>query len=112
MKTIIKILIALALLNAAARGAMAAWTYYQFRDRAEQLVIFGGQTSTAQLHDQIVETAAELAIPVAPENIIVEREGARTRAEAAYVQPVELFPSYTYPVSLSFRVEGFAALAP
>jgi hypothetical protein len=56
--------------------------------------------------------AAELDLPVAPENIVVERAGGRTRAEARYVQPVEFFPSYTYPVSFSFRVEGFAALAP
>lgn len=107
MKTIIKLLITVALLNAAARGAMAAWTYYQFRDKTEQLVIFGSRTSTAQLHNQITETAAELNVPIAPENITVERNGARTRAEAAYVQPVEFFPNYTYPVNFSFRVEGF-----
>ncbi len=108
MKTIIKLLIALALLNAAARGAMAAWTYYQFRDTTEQLVIFGARATPAQLHNQIVETAAELNVPVAPENIIVEREGSRTRAAASYVQPVEFFPRYTYPINFSFRVEGFA----
>jgi hypothetical protein len=108
VKTIIKLLIAAVILNAVARGAMAAWTYYQFRDKAEQLVIFGARSTPEQLHDQIVETAAELNVPVAPENITVEREGARTRAEAAYVQPVEFFPSYTYPVNFSFRVEGFS----
>ena len=108
MKALIKLLIAAALLNAAVRGGMAAWTYYQFKDRAEQLVVFGAGTSTAQLHNQILETAAELDVPVAPENITVEREGMRTRAEAAYVQPVEFFPNYTYPVNFSFRVEGFA----
>ena len=109
MKAIIKLVIALALLNAAARGAMAAWTYYQFKDRTEQLVIFGSRTSTAQLHNQIVEMAAELDVPLAPENVNVERNGPRTRAEAAYVQPVEFFPNYTYPVNFSFSVEGFAA---
>jgi len=108
LKTIIKLLIAAAVLNAAARGGMAAWTYYQFRDKTEQLVIFGARATPAELHDQIVETAAELDVPIDPENITIEREGARTRAEAAYVQPVEFFPSYTYPVNFSFRVEGFA----
>ena len=108
MKTIIKILIAAALLNAAVRGGMVALTYYQFRDRTEQLVIFGAGSTPAELHNQIVETAAELSVPIAPEDIIVEREGSRTRAEASYVQPVEFFPNYTYPVNLSFRVEGFS----
>ena len=108
MKTIIKLLIAAALLNAAARGAMAAWTYYQFRDTTEQLVIFGAGATPEELHHQIVETAAGLNVPVAPENITVEREGARTRAEAAYVQPVEFFPSLTYPINFSFMVEALA----
>lgn len=108
MKTIIKLVITLAILNAAARGGMAAWTYYQFRDKTEQLVIFGARSTPAELHEQIVATAAELDVPVAPENVTVERQGARTRAQAEYVQPVEFFPSYTYPLNLSFRVEGFA----
>jgi hypothetical protein len=108
LKTIIKILIAAALLNAAARGGMAAFTYFQFRDRAEQLIIFGAKSTPEELHGQIVETAEELGIPIGPESITVEREGSRTRAEAAYVQPVEFFPRYSYPVNLSFRVEGFS----
>jgi len=108
MKTIIKLLIMLAILNAVARGGMAWWTYYQFRDETEQLVIFGARSTPVELHDQIVKTAAELQVPVAPENVIVEREGSRTRAAAAYVQPVEFFPNYTYPLNFSFRVEGFS----
>ena len=108
MKTIIKLLIAAALLNAAVRGGMAAFTHYQFRDRAEQLVIFGAGATPQELQNQILETAAELDIPIGPENIVVERDGARTRAEAAYVQPVEFFPNYTYPVNFSFHVEGFS----
>ena len=108
MKTIIKLLIAAALLNAAARGGMAAFTYYQFKDRAEQLVIFGAKASPNELQNQILETAAELEIPIDPENVTVERDGMRTRAEAAYVQPVEFFPNYTYPINFSFRVEGFS----
>ncbi len=108
MKTIIKLLITLAILNAVARGAMVAWTYYQFRDKAEQLVIFGARSTPAELHEQIVAAAADLDVPVAPENVSVERQDARTRAQAEYVQPVELFPSYTYPLNFSFQVEGFA----
>jgi hypothetical protein len=108
VKTIIKLLITAAILNAAVRGGMAAFTYYQFKDRAEQLVIFGARATPDELHNQIVATAAELEVPIDPENITVEREGPRTRAEAAYIQPVEFFPSYTYPVNLSFRVEGFS----
>jgi hypothetical protein len=108
VKTIIKLLIAAAVLNAAVRGGMAASTYYQFKDRTEQLVIFGAKASPNELQNQILETAAALEIPIDPENVTVERDGARTRAEASYVQPVEFFPNYRYPLNLSFSVEGFA----
>lgn len=110
MKTIIKLLIVLAVLNAAARGAMAAWTYYEFRDTAQQLVIFGVSASETELHNQIMEKASELDVPLAPEDLTIRREGSRTWADAAYVQPVELFPRFIYPVNFSFSVEGFNAV--
>ncbi len=111
MKTFLKLLIALAIVNAAARGAMVTWTFYQFRDTAQQMVIFGATATPAELQNQIVEKATELELPVAPEDVSIRREGPRTWAEAAYTQPVEFFPHYVYPVRFSFEVEGFNAVA-
>jgi hypothetical protein len=111
LKTLIKLLVTVAVLNAAARAGMAAWKYYQLKDAAQQSVIFGGNSPTTQLHNQIVEKAAELGVPLPPENVTVERNGARTIAAAAYREPVELFPRYTYPMEFSFSVEGFNPVA-
>jgi hypothetical protein len=108
MKTIVKLLIALVILNAVARGAIAAWSYYQFRDAAAELVLFGGTASTSELHTRIASRAAELEVPVAPENISVQRDGARTWADVTYTQPIEYFPRRTYPVELSFTVDAFS----
>jgi hypothetical protein len=108
LKTLVKLLIALVILNAAARGAVAAWTYYQFKDATQQLVLFGSRTPPGELRNRIVAKAAELNVPVEPEDVSVEREGVRTRAGAAYVQPVEFFPRYIYPINFSFTVEEFA----
>jgi hypothetical protein len=108
MKTIVKLLIALALLNAVGRGAMAAWTFYEFRDASQQLVLFGGGTSTTDLHNQILARAGELEVPVAPENVNVQRDGARTWADVAYTQPIEFFPRWVYRAPLSFTVEAFS----
>lgn len=110
MKTIIKLVVVLAILNAAARGAIAAWTFYEFRDAAQQLVIFGVDASTDELRAQIIERASDLDVPLNPDNVTIRREGPRTWADAAYVQPVELFPRFIYPVNLSFSVEGFNAV--
>lgn len=109
MKTILKLLVTLAVLNAVARAGSAAWTYYQFKDAVQQAVIFGAGTPVTQLHNQVLARAAEMEVPLAPENVGVEREGARTWASVAYTQPVEFFPRVVYPIEFSFRVEGFAA---
>lgn len=109
IKLIVKLLIMLAVLNAAARGGMAAWNYYQFKDAAQQAAVFGGEMPTSTLHMQVMEKAAEIGIPIAPEQVNVHRTGQRTVIEASYVQPVEFFPRYEYPVPLRFAVEGLYA---
>ena len=106
MKTIIKLLIGAALLNATARSGMAAWSFYQFKDASEQIAIFGGNRPESALHEQVMETAVRLGVPIAPEQVTVRREGNVTRIDAAYEQPIELFPNYTRRVPVSFAVEG------
>lgn len=108
IKTAVKLLIVLAILNAVGRAGLAAWNYYQLRDEAQQLVVFGAGMPIGDLHRRILQKASELEIPLLPENLSVRRDGHRTFVDAAYTQPVELFPNYTYPVSLSFSVDAFA----
>lgn len=109
MKTIIKIAIALAVINAAFHAGEAAWRYYQLKDATQQLIIFGSQQQTTELQNRILEKAVELQVPLLPENVNIRREGTRTFVDAAYTQPVEYFPNQIYPVDLKFSVEAFAA---
>jgi hypothetical protein len=51
MKTLIKIVIAVAVLNAVVQAAQVAWTYYRFRDGSQQLVTFGSRVPTDELHN-------------------------------------------------------------
>ena len=109
MKTIIKIAVALAIINAAFNAGEAAWRYYQLKDATQQLIVFGSQEYTTDLHNRILEKAAELRVPLLPENVTIHRQGTRTFVDAAYTQPVEYFPKQIYPVDLTFSVEAFAA---
>ena len=60
-----------------------------------------------------MKTAVKLLlVPLEPENIEVRREGNQTLADAAYTEPLEYFPSFDYPVDLSFSVEAFVAPPP
>jgi hypothetical protein len=108
LKTIFKFLITLLILNAAARGAYAAWQHYQFEDSTRALVLFGSGTTPEDLHDQILELGEGYGLSVFPEDVNVQRTGTRTSAQVAYTQPVELLPRFYYPLDLDFTVEAFA----
>ena len=107
IRTIFTTVIVVAILNAIGHAGMVAWRHFQVRDQAQQLILFGSATPPAELEQQIAQIAEEFAVPVAPENIVVTRQGQRTVAEASYTIPVELFPRFFYPVDLSFMVEAF-----
>jgi hypothetical protein len=108
IKTIFTTAIVVIILNAIGHAGMAAWRHFQVRDQAQQLILFGGTTPTADLEWQIAQIAEEFEVPLAREDIVVTRQGPRTVAEAYYTLPVELFPRFFYPIDLSFTVEAFA----
>jgi hypothetical protein len=107
MATIIKLLIVVAILNAAVRGGQVAWANYKLEDEAQRLVQFGTDHSEDELHKEIMTKAAELSVPLAPEQVTVRRENNRTMADASYMRRVEWFPTVVYPVPFSFHVEAF-----
>lgn len=106
MKTVIKALIVIAVMNALLRWSWASWNYYQLRDAAQEVVTFGATEEPALLHDRIIDKASDLALPVEAEGVQVDRFGLRTRATISYTQSVELFPQYQHPFAFSFTVES------
>jgi hypothetical protein len=108
IKTIFTIVIVAVFLNAIGHAGMVAWRHFQLRDQAEQMVLFGSASSPPDLAWQIAQIAEELGVPIAPEDVVVTRQGPRTVAEASYTVPVELFPRFFYPVDLSFMVEAYS----
>ena len=109
MKTVLKLVIAVALLNAVVRGADSAWNYYQLKDAAQRALLFGAQVSSRQIHEQIMERAGELRVPLMPNDLIVSWRAGRRIAEASYTQQIEFFPRYRYPVLFSFNVDTVLA---
>ena len=106
MKTLFKLAIALLVLNASVRGAMAMWQYYQFKDAAQQIVLFGQRAAPEEIQANIVAKATELNVPVRPDDVKISRDGTRTIAEGSYVQTVQFFPNYPYPVKFTFLVDA------
>lgn len=104
--SVLRIAIAVAVVNGAARTASVYWSFYQLKDHAQQMAIFGWQTPTEVIHTTVMAKAGELRLPVTEEQLRVTRDGPVTMIEANYVQPVEYFPHREYPLKLSFNVEG------
>src|SRR5262245_64148136 len=111
MKTVIKLIIAAALINAMARGAMAQWNYYQLKDGAQQLLTFDVDASPEQLKSAILDKATELDLPVEADDVTVNRNGLRSSATVSYTQPIEFFPRYVYPMKYSFADDTLAIRA-
>jgi hypothetical protein len=106
VKTLIKLLIAAAIVNAVARVGFASARYYQFKDESQELVTFSANAAPGELQNDILEKATALNLPVAFEDIEVTREGQYTRATASYTEDVEVFPKYIYPIAFRFTVQG------
>ena len=111
MKTVVKLLIVLALLNAVARSAFSMWNYYQLKDGTQQLLTFGVDATPDQLVGEILQKASELRIPLDAENVDIRRDGMRTSAAVSYKQPIEFFPRYVYPIEFSFSVDAISIRA-
>ena len=57
MKTLFKLVVAILVLNAAVRGGLAMWKYYQFKDAAQQVVLFGQRADPEEIQANIVAKA-------------------------------------------------------
>jgi hypothetical protein len=106
MKTLFKLLVAIMVLNAAVRGALAMWQYYQFKDAAQQVVLFGQRSEPEEIRANIMAKATQLSVPVKVDDIKVSRDRTRTVAEGYYIRPVQFFPNYPYPVRFTFFVDA------
>jgi hypothetical protein len=107
MKTVIKLVLAAVLVNAAYRSGSTFLKYYGFKDETQQMILFGQGQSVTQLTSQILGEAAKREVPLDEEGLTVTREGPRTLAEVAYTDSIELFPRYFYEVNFSFSAEAY-----
>ena len=107
MKTLIKLIIAAVVVNAAYRGDSTYLKYYQFKDETQQMILFGQAEQVGDLTKQILGEAAKRDVPLDADDVMVTREGTRTLAEVSYTENVEIFPRYFYPVSFSFNAEAY-----
>ena len=108
MKTIIKLVIAIVIANAAIRVGLVAAKYYQLKDQTQELLTFSANATPNELQNQLIAKAEALGVPIVPDDITVTRDGLRTVANIAYSQSVEVFPNYKYPIKFQFTADAIS----
>ena len=109
MKTLLKLLVVVAIVNAAYRFGMAEYRFSQLKESTRSVLVLGTNTPVEELQGQILRRAGDLELPVPADNVAVRREGVRTSARVSYQKEIEVFPGFRYPRDYSFS-EEIAAL--
>ncbi len=102
MTTIIKLVLALALLTAAFQGARATMSNYQFEDAVEQALLFAPNASDAEVTQQVLALAEEYGLPVQAEDITISQRASDRIVDISYSADVAFIPGIiTQPIKFN-----------
>lgn len=111
MKTIIKIVIALVVLTAAAQWGMTALTNYQFQDAVHEALIFAPNSTDQELRDTVMELAGNKGIPVDVNDVKIRQVGPDLFVDITYEIDVRLIPG-VYSRTMRFNPSTSTRLMP
>ena len=92
MKTIIKIVLALAVLLACFNVGRALLANYQFEDEVHNSLLFNPRASEQEIVEMVMKSAAEYELEVDPADIDVSTRGQDLTVKITYTMPVTVLP--------------------
>jgi len=92
MGTIVKLVVAVLILNGVAQAGLAALDNYQFEDAVHQAMLFAPNASDADLVSQAAGIAAERGVPLTADDISITHRGADVIFSASYDVTIPLVP--------------------
>ena len=92
MTTIIKILLAAALLTGCFNGSRAAWKNYQFEEAVHEGLLFDDRANDAEIVAMVTRIAAAQGVPIDPRNIKIRQVGYEIHVDMSYTRNVVLIP--------------------
>src|SRR5262245_14063128 len=104
IRTIIKLVVVLVVLNALYRFGDAYWDHYQFEDSVQQMAQFSENATAEDVRAKVLELAQSNDIPLTNENLTVTRTTRRIEVDGFYVRELTLFPSYVKPWEFKVHV--------
>jgi len=105
MKLLLKLVVIAVVLNGAYHVGMDEYRSSQLKDSTHTLLVLGTHTPIEQLKETVLQKAADLNLPVPPDNVSFTRENVRTTVKVSYSTEPEVFPGYKYPRDHSFTDE-------
>ena len=112
IKSIIKVLIAVAIANTLWHVASAYLSYYRFEDSVHELALHSADRTESQVKDKVAELAAMYDEPLEADAIEVKKEELHTYVNGSYIKSVNLFPGYDYQLPFVLKVEAFVIEPP
>ena len=94
MGTILKLFVALVILNGAVQAGRAALKNYQFEDSVHEAILFSPNASDEEYVSQMAKLAAEQLIPITAADISVTHRGADIVFSTAYDESITLIPGF------------------
>ncbi|HEX8030163.1 MAG TPA: hypothetical protein VF491_16935 [Vicinamibacterales bacterium] len=109
MKTIIKIVVAIAILSAAFNASRAALFSYQFQDAVHDMLVFNPRATDPEIVSGVMKLANEMGVPIQEENIAIRAIGLDLYVDMTYTTNVVLVPGvynrdWTFTPSTSTRM--------
>ena len=95
MKTFIQLAIAALIINAAFQTARVYWNFYVFQDEIQQAALHGREATTSQMHQRVLDIAAEHGITLAWRDVQVTTDQQLTMVDVSYEQPIPVLPGYS-----------------
>ncbi|HJY34492.1 MAG TPA: hypothetical protein VJ260_06545 [Vicinamibacterales bacterium] len=104
IRTLIKLVIVLVVLNGLYRFGDAYWDHYQFEDSVQQLAQFSENATADDVRAKVLELARSQDIPLTTDNLTVTRVPRRIEVDGVYVRELALFPTYIKPWDFKLHV--------
>src|SRR5688572_8424751 len=108
MKLLIKLAIAVLVVNAGYRIGSQYLTHVQFRDAIRDAATYRA-TNDEELRSRIMELSVEYEVPFAEELVTIRREGRHVVVEGRYEKPIEVVPTVRYRWPFSWTIDAMVS---
>jgi type III secretion system FlhB-like substrate exporter len=112
IKTIIKLAIAALVVHACWRSGNVVLKYSKFKDAVHEMVLFSNAKSDGQLAGRVMDLARQYEVPLAEENVQIQRVENRTIVNAVYTDQIEFIPTKFYPWQFKVNVDAVNVYLP